>query len=44
MHDGMQYDPIPRFKVMVKTQALESWKSFHFQKLFSLSFTMEAGN
>jgi len=40
MHDGMQYD-------LIQGQChepSESWKSFHFQKLSPLPFTMGAGN
>jgi len=41
MHDNMQYDPI---QGQGHTQALESLKSFHFQQLYQLPFTMTAGN
>jgi len=39
MHDGMQYDPIRG-----QGHALQSWKSFYFQQLSSLPFTMGASN
>ena len=42
MHDGMQYDL--NQGQGHDTRALEIWKSFHFQKLSLLPFTMEAGN
>jgi len=42
MHDGMQYDPIQGQGH--DSLALQSWKSGNFQKLFSLPFTVGAGN
>ena len=39
MHDSMQYDLIEG-----QGRVLKSWKSFHFQKLSFLPFTMGAGN
>jgi len=36
MHDGMQYDPIQG-----QGHDLQSCKSFHFQKLSPVPFTME---
>jgi len=41
MHEGMQYDPIQGQGH--NSQALESWKYFHFQQLSPPPFTMGAG-
>jgi len=44
MSDAQQYAVWPDPRSRSRPRAIESWKSFYFQKLSFLPFTMLAGN